>query len=149
MAAFSGATGKYGRWGIIIRVAPTGTLIAPFPNGQMPAIARNSVDLPEPDGPLTSVRSLFAIVKVSAETSGVPFGNLTRSCLRAILSFAVDGTTCIESVPVACAAALAIAASNPSRRAMTARHSASVLYVDTKNDSACCTLEKAEAVCIM
>ncbi len=29
----------------------------PDPNGQIPAMARNSVDLPEPDGPLTSTRS--------------------------------------------------------------------------------------------
>ena len=30
---------------------------APSPNGQMPAMARNSVDLPEPEGPVTSALS--------------------------------------------------------------------------------------------
>ena len=30
----------------------------PLPIGQMPAIARNSVDLPDPDGPVISTDSL-------------------------------------------------------------------------------------------
>ncbi len=35
------------RCGSIIRVALAGTSIAPSPNGQMPAMARNRVDLPD------------------------------------------------------------------------------------------------------
>jgi hypothetical protein len=37
---------------------------------------------------------------------------------------------------------------NPSRRAITARHSASWRYELTKNDNAVCTLVKADAVCM-
>src|SRR5260221_2427599 len=126
-----------------------GTAIEPLPYGQIPAMARNKVDLPAPDGPVTKVRSWLLILKRSAASSGVPLGNLTRSCLRSILSLPVDATISIEPGPVGWAAALLIAISNPSRRATTDRHSASVRYVETKNDSACCTLEKAFAVCIM
>ena len=42
----------------------------PAPNGQMPAIARNSVDLPAPDGPVTSTRSPAEMTMSSAATSG-------------------------------------------------------------------------------
>ena len=38
-------------------LASAGTVTRPDPNGQMPAMARNSVDLPAPDGPVTSTRS--------------------------------------------------------------------------------------------
>jgi hypothetical protein len=64
--------------------------------------------------------------KLSAETNGVPLGSRTRSCSRSILLLPAFDTTSIESAPVASVAALAIAISNPSRRATTARHSASV-----------------------
>ena len=53
LVAFSVPTGKYGRCGNVISVALAGIVIAPSPYGQMPAIARNSVDLPAPDGPVT------------------------------------------------------------------------------------------------
>ncbi len=51
--------------------------MVPAPNGQMPAIARNRVDLPAPDGPVTSTRSPAATVMSSAATSGVPCGSRT------------------------------------------------------------------------
>src|SRR3954449_7722591 len=57
----------------------------PVPNGQMPAMARNSVDLPEPDGPVTSTRSGVWTENASAATSGVPLGRFTQSCSREIL----------------------------------------------------------------
>src|SRR3954452_23442141 len=113
MAAFSEPTGKYGRCGSIISVALAGIAIEPLPNGQIPAMARNRVDLPEPDGPLTKVRSLPMMLKPSAETSGVPFGKVTRSCAMSMLWLPADDTIPIESVLVAWAAALAIAVSNP------------------------------------
>ena len=56
----------------------------PEPNGQIPAIARNSVDLPEPDGPVTSMRSPLRKLNPSAFTSGLPFGNCTDSPLRSM-----------------------------------------------------------------
>src|SRR5450432_4861297 len=101
LAAFSEPTGKYGRCGNIIRVAFEGTEIDPLPNGQIPAMARNKVDLPAPDGPVTRVRSWLRMTKCSAATSGVPFGNLTRSCSRSMLSVPVADTTSIESALVA------------------------------------------------
>ena len=75
-------TGKYGRCGSIISVRPSARRRVPVPNGQMPAIARNSVDLPEPDGPVTSVRSPRANAKPSAATSGAPFGRRTARSSR-------------------------------------------------------------------
>src|SRR3954469_12146229 len=100
--------GKYGRCGSIIRDASAGTLIVPSPNGQMPATARNSVDLPDPDGPVRSVRSPARRLKPSAETSGLPLGRLTRSCRRLISLVAVFVMP-IEPGSVGRAAALAIA----------------------------------------
>ena len=38
----------------------------PLPKGQMPAMARNSVDLPDPDGPVTSTRSPGGIASAVA-----------------------------------------------------------------------------------
>ena len=76
--------GKYGRCGSIISDAPAGTAILPVPNGQMPAMARNKVDLPEPDGPVSSVRSPPRRLSPSAETSGVPLGSRTMSWRRSI-----------------------------------------------------------------
>ncbi len=43
-----------------------GIAIAPVPNGQTPAMARKSVDLPAPDGPVTRMRSW----SVNAEAVG-------------------------------------------------------------------------------
>ena len=63
--------------------ASVGTAIVPVPNGQMPAMARNSVDLPEPDGPVTS--TLLAAARCampSAATSGVPFGSRDREIVE-------------------------------------------------------------------
>ena len=57
-------------------------MIVPEPNGQMPASARNSVDLPEPDGPLTSTRSPRLIEMSLALTSGTPFGSRTARSLK-------------------------------------------------------------------
>ena len=104
--------------------APAGMAIEPLPNGQMPAMARNSVDLPEPDGPVISVRSPLRRLKASAETSGVPLGSRSVSPCRSI---AVPPRhrrreSCRSSCSVA---ALAIPASNPSRRLTTACQSAS------------------------
>src|SRR4030081_3904252 len=101
MAAFSEPSGKYGRCGSIISLASAGIAIEPLPNDQTPGRARNKVDLPAPDGPVTRVRSLLRMLKPSAETNGLPLGNLTRSCSRSILSLPGDGTTSIESALLA------------------------------------------------
>src|ERR1700677_3246059 len=149
MAAWSDPFGRYGRCGSIISEAFAGITIEPVPNGQMPAMARNKVDLPEPDGPVTRVRSLPRRLKLSAETKGLPLGNLTRSCRRSMAALPVDDLISIESELVASVAALAIAVSNPLRRATTDCHSASVRYDEMKNDRASWTFVKAFAVCIM
>src|ERR1700719_1221355 len=126
MAACSDPIGRYGRCGSIISDAFAGIVIEPVPNGQMPAMARNSVDLPAPDGPVTRVRSPARRLNLVAETSGVAFGNRTRSCFRSIsLPVPVD-VILIESALLASLSALEIDISNPSRRATTARHSAIV-----------------------
>src|SRR5207302_5841837 len=126
IAACSDPIGKYGRCGNIINDALAGTAIEPLPNGQIPAMARNSVDLPEPDGPVTSVRSPARRPRPSAATSGLPLGRFTMSLRRSIALPPSDETIPIESGLLANVVALAIDISNPSRRATTARHSASV-----------------------
>jgi hypothetical protein len=120
-----GPIGKYGRCGSIIRDALAGISITPSPNGQMPEMARNSVDLPAPDGPVTSVRSPGRRLKLSAATSGAPFGSLTRSCGKVISLLGV-ATLWTEAGSAASLSALLIELSKPSRRATTARHSAMV-----------------------
>ena len=79
----------------------------PEPNGQMPAIARNSVDLPEPDGPVTSTRSPGAIVMPSASTSGTPFGSRTARSVEADRVLASPGVTAITGGVAASARAAA------------------------------------------
>src|SRR5260221_410568 len=70
------------------------------PYGQMPALARNNVDLPAPDGPVTKVRSLPLMLRWSVATSGVPLGKETRSCSRSMLLLPPDDMTSIEPGPV-------------------------------------------------
>src|SRR3982074_1692875 len=98
----------------------------PFPNGQIPAMARNKVDLPAPDGPVTRVRSLPLMLKLSAQTNGVPLGNRTRSRSRAILSLPGDDTTSIEEARAPSVGGRASPPETPGGPRPTARHSASV-----------------------
>ena len=49
-----------------------------FRTARSPRSARNSVDLPAPDGPVTSTLSPGAISTLSAATSGWPFGSCTE-----------------------------------------------------------------------
>src|SRR5450830_1468060 len=106
MAAARGAIGKYGRCGSIITLAFFGIMIVPAPNGQTPASARNSVDLPEPDGPLTSTRSPRPIEMSLALTSGTPFGSRTARSLKVTLAPSL-GATVIAGGDIATARAAA------------------------------------------
>ena len=105
--------------------APAGSVTVPAPNGQMPAIARNSVVLPDPVGPVTSTASAAGKAMSCALTSGAPVGRLTsRSSISTALASLRRATETTGGVRAAARAA-AIAASNPARRSITARHSAS------------------------
>ena len=42
--------------------ADSGMAMVPEPNGQMPDIARSSVDFPEPEGPVTKICSCGAML---------------------------------------------------------------------------------------
>ncbi len=98
IAPCSDPTGKYGRCGSIINVAPAGTVIDPAPNGQMPAMARNSVDLPEPEGPVISVRSPLR----KAELVDIDQRRAVRQLQRQFLE--IDGAIalrCVDMNPVA------------------------------------------------
>src|SRR5436305_1906353 len=53
-----------------------GTTTFPLPNGQMPAMALNSVDLPEPAGPETRTRTPGPNLKPSAATNDPPSGRV-------------------------------------------------------------------------
>ena len=76
----------------------------PLPNGQMPAIARNSVDLPDPEGPASSTRSCGAIVMPSAATCGLPFGSAISSPLRVIPAASAAATLIAgAAASIACA----------------------------------------------
>jgi hypothetical protein len=85
----------------------------------------NMVDLPEPDGPVTRVRSSLRKLNPSAVTSGVPLGRRTVKPLRLMLPSPPPDVTWIRSALRVSALAAAMPASNPSRRLTTARHSAS------------------------
>src|SRR5258708_12843603 len=129
----------------MIRLAMEGPAIEPLPYGQIPAMARNKVDLPAPDGPVTKVRSWLLILKRSAASSGVPLGNLTRTCLRSILSLPVDATISIEPGPVPSAAALLIAISHPPRRPTPAPHSPTLHSVAPKHPPPSCRPRTAQS----
>ena len=120
--------GKYGRCGSIISVASAGMAIEPAPNGQMPAMARNSVDLPEPDGPVSSVRSPRAKAEAVGGDQRRAVRQLHQQARCRSIALAACGRDHVDRVGArsASVAALAIAVSNPSRRATTARHSAMV-----------------------
>ena len=100
--------------------------MVPSPNGQMPAMARNSVDLPEPEGPVTSVRSPGAKAEAVGRDQRRAVGQFDEKLAAGRSRRSLSGTDMIEPVSAASAGALPIAASKPSRRATTARHSASV-----------------------
>src|SRR5262249_56811610 len=57
-------------------------VVVPETKGQTPAKARNRVDFPEPDGPLTSTCSPRFIDTLLALTSGVPCGRRTATSLK-------------------------------------------------------------------
>jgi hypothetical protein len=124
----------------------------PVPNGQSPAIARNKVDLPQPEGPVTSACSPASMKRSSVATSGAPLGRCTDnpSIVSPVLGAAgmlSDGPALAALLAAADARAAAMERSNPSRRAMQARHSAKSRYTVMKNDSAVSTLPNAPAVC--
>ncbi len=104
--------------------APSGIATVPEPNGQMPPIARNSVDLPEPEGPVTSTRSPDAKARSSAPTSGIPVGRCTSSASSASRGFLPAETRRMTGGVTAAAAPTAIDLSKPDKRSITARHSA-------------------------
>ena len=91
----------------------------------MPAIARNSVDLPEPDGPVTSTRSPGATTMSSAPTSGVAVGQPHGERIDRDRRPASSPVTTSTTGGVFGDRLLAIEASKPDSRSITARHSAS------------------------
>src|SRR6185437_9712748 len=118
-AAASGAIGKYGRCGSIMTFAFFGTTTLPDPNGQIPASARNSVDLPEPDGPVTRTRSPPVIVISAALTSGAPFGRRTARSLT-LTADVSPAAIVMTGGAVAIACAVLTDRSKPASRSMTA-----------------------------
>ena len=98
----------------------------PLPNGQIPANARNNVDLPEPDGPVTSTLSPFDTRDVARADQ--------RLALRQPHEQIVDrkqapppfaARTSMAGCALAASCAFSTAMLKPSSRAITARHSAS------------------------
>ena len=53
----------------------------PRPNGQMPAKARNSVLLPEPEAPVTSTLSPGSMPRSKGASNGLPFGRSSSTSL--------------------------------------------------------------------
>src|SRR5262249_45050180 len=82
---------------------PLGTRMVPAPNGHVPAIARNSVDLPAPDGPVSSTRSPAAMAMSLATISAVPCGSRTRRSSISTRSLPSRAETTIAGVAVAAA----------------------------------------------
>src|SRR5271170_550533 len=55
-------------------LAPSGMRMRPSPYGQMPEMARNSVDFPEPEGPASNALSPWGKARLSVATMRVPSG---------------------------------------------------------------------------
>src|SRR5581483_2331036 len=123
--ALSVPIGKYGRCGSIIRLAWAGIVTEPLPYGQMPAMARNSVDLPAPEGPVKRTRSPAEMLKLLAATSGSPLGSSTNRSSMLMVSVVLEGASWMEDLLAASSSAFLMEVSKPSRRATTARQSAS------------------------
>ena len=104
-------------------LASFGTAMAPAPNGHTPASARNKVDFPAPDGPVTNTRSPSLIERLLALTSGTPFGSRTLISLK-LTSAASPASIVIDGFAWAAARAAATDRSKPDKRSTTERHSA-------------------------
>src|SRR5439155_6537633 len=74
--------GRYGTCGRNSTRPCSGRRISPRPNGQMPAIARNSVLLPVPDGPVIRTASPRVTDTLTPPRSGWPFGSTRSTCSR-------------------------------------------------------------------
>ena len=98
-------------------LASAGTVTRPEPNGQMPAMARNNVDLPAPEGPVTSTRSPAANSDVLGGDEGLAVGQADVQTVDAIACASARGLTSIDRRRDRDAARpAAIASSNPASR---------------------------------
>jgi choline dehydrogenase-like flavoprotein len=92
--------------------------ISPAPKGQIPAIARNSVDLPEPDGPERTTFSASASTKCFVSTAHPPSGRKRSTSSKSILG--VPPTLATRFGPASLSAsAWLMAASKEFRRSTT------------------------------
>src|SRR5471030_1374295 len=107
----------------------------PAPYGQIPAMARNRVDLPQPDGPATNTRSPACKLAETLLNSGLPFGNcrVKSSSCRSDLS---DSHTLM---PRGWALTCSMAALNPARRLTQAFQLARSPKTLMNHDSEPCT----------
>jgi len=92
----------------------------PSPKGQMPAMARNSVDLPEPEGPISSVERAVPRSSAPSFTIGLPFGRRRVASRICRLSSREVSRPSASSLIEPCCASV-IAASKEVRRLIEAR----------------------------
>ena len=121
-----------------------GIVIAPSPKGQTPASARNKVDLPAPDGPLTSTRSPSLIVMSFALISGTPLGSRTDRSLK-LTAFASAGATAMTGGVTAASRAAAIELIE-ARQSFDHRAPFRELPIDV-DENRQCALNLTEGVC--
>ena len=130
----------YGRCGRN-RQRSAGRCTRPWPNGQMPASARNSVDLPEPERPVTTTDG-------PAPAPGRrPPAASRRPAARGDIAHLhrPSGASATSPVPKAARAAT-MARWNVVSRSTIARHGARSGYRVMNQDSASCTWPNAPAV---
>ena len=125
-------------------LAPLRSVMRPCPNGQIAAIARSKVDLPQPLGPVMSTRSPVRTAMSSAAISGAPCGSRTIRLLSVSASSPSRAVTSMAGVVAVCACAMA--ASKLASLSTTARHSARLEYWVTNQDSPSCTRLNAPTI---
>jgi hypothetical protein len=86
----------------------------PAPKGQIPAIARNNVDLPEPDGPERTTLSPSASTRCFVSTARLPSGRERSTLSRSIL--AVLPTLATRFGPASLIASASVGASSPDKK---------------------------------
>ena len=91
---------------------------APLAKGQMPASARNSVDLPLPEGPCSSTRAPGCACTLVCDSSSAPPGSARFSFAISIAADSLCASAGLSRV------AALIASSKLVRRSVVARHAA-------------------------
>ena len=114
-----------------MNMASAGNCVCPVANGQMPASARNSVDLPLPDGPLSKMLSPGPACSDAPLSSVAPVGSVKVKSRTASVSAAsgcaLFATELLAACARPCCATALILSSKLVSRSVVARQAARLL----------------------